>query len=265
MLAHREAGTAVNGNVLLVHGFPESSRMFAPLLEPIAQAGWRAVAPDLVGFGDSEPTGPGRAAWSAQVEALEAFRTAQGLDRVVLVVHDWGGLVGLRWACDHPEAIRALSISDTGFFSDGEWHDLAKTMRTPGAGEELVDQLNPDAVAGLLRAVSSGMTDGALADYTRVVSTPERRAAILELYRSGEFPELAPYDGRLAALGVPTLLLWGADDPFAPVAGAHRFHEEIPGSELVIVEGTGHFVYDDAHERCTEVVLSFLDRVAAQS
>jgi haloalkane dehalogenase len=107
------------------------------------------------------------------------------------------------------------------------------------------------------------MTDEALADYSRVVSTPERRAAILELYRSGEFSELAPYDGRLAALGVPTLLLWGADDPFAPVAGAHRFREEIPGSELVVVEGAGHFVYDDAHERCTEVVLSFLDRVAA--
>jgi len=263
MLAHREAGTAVNGDVLLVHGFPESSRMFAPLLEPIAQAGWRAVAPDLVGFGDSEPAGPGSAAWAAQVEALEAFRQDQGLDRVVLVVHDWGGLIGLRWACDHPEAVRALSISDTGFFSDGEWHDLAKTLRTPGAGEDLVDQLTPDAVAGLLRAVSSGMSDDALADYGRVVSTPQRRAAILELYRSGEFSELAPYDGRLADLGVPTLLLWGADDPFAPVAAAHRFHEEIPGSELIVVEGAGHFVYDDAPERCTDVILSFLDRVAS--
>jgi haloalkane dehalogenase len=107
------------------------------------------------------------------------------------------------------------------------------------------------------------MSDEALADYGRVVSTPERRAAILELYRSGEFSELAPYDGRLADLGVPTLLLWGADDPFAPVAGAHRFHEEIPGSELIVVEGAGHFVYDDAAQRCTEVVLSFLDRVAS--
>jgi haloalkane dehalogenase len=261
MLAHREAGTAENGNVLLLHGFPESSRMFGPLLDPIAQAGWRAVAPDLVGFGETEPTGPGSASWRAQVEAVEAFRTAQGLDDVVLVVHDWGGLIGLRWACDHPGAVRALVISDTGFFADGEWHDLARTMRTPGAGEELVANLTPDAVAGLLRAVSSGMTDEALADYARVVSTPERRAAILELYRSGDFAALAPYQGRLAALGVPTLLLWGADDPFAPVAGAHRFEHEIPGAELVVVEGSGHFVYDDAPDRCAAEIVTFLDRI----
>ena len=263
MLAHREAGAAVNGSVLLLHGFPESSQMYAPLLDPIAQAGWRAVAPDLVGFGDTEPGGPGSATWRAQVEAVEAFRTAQGLDDVVLVVHDWGGLIGLRWACDHPDAVRALVISDTGFFADGQWHDLALAMRTPGTGEQLVDGLTREAFGGLMHGVSAGMTKAAIDAYARVLSTPERRGAILELYRSGEFAELAPYEGRLAALGVPTLLLWGGDDPFAPVAGAQRFRDEIPGAELVVVDGTGHFVYDDAPERCASEVVSFLGRVAA--
>jgi haloalkane dehalogenase len=261
MLAHREAGEAVNGNVLLLHGFPESSHMFAPLLEPIARAGWRAVAPDLVGFGDTEPAGPGSAAWRAQVEAVEAFRSAHGLDQVVLVVHDWGGLIGLRWACEHPEAVRALVISDTGFFADGQWHDLALAMRTPGTGEELVDNLTPEAFAGLMHSVSAGMSDAAIEGYARILSTPERRAAVLELYRSGEFAELEPYEGRLATLGVPTLVLWGGDDPFSPLAGAQRFADEIPGAELVVVEGTGHFVYDDAPERCAAEVVSFLDRV----
>jgi haloalkane dehalogenase len=258
MLAHREAGTAVNGDVLLLHGFPESSRMYAPLLDPIARAGWRALAPDLVGFGDTEPAGAGGASWTAQVEAVEAFRQAQGLERVVLVVHDWGGLVGLRWACDHPDAVRALVISDTGFFSDGQWHDLAVAMRTPGTGEELVDGLTPESFGGLMRAVSTGIDDAAIEAYARLLSTPQRRAAVLELYRSGDFAELAPYEGRLAALGVPTLLLWGADDPFAPLEGAKRFQAEIPGAELVVVEGAGHFVYDDAPERCTQAILSFL-------
>jgi haloalkane dehalogenase len=258
MLAHRESGTATNGDVLLLHGFPQSSQMFAPLLEPIAAAGWRAVAPDLVGFGDSDPSGPGSGAWTAQVEAVEAFRLAQGLDRVVLVTHDWGGLIGLRWACDHPEAVRALVISDTGFFADGQWHDLAATMRTPGAGEELVDGLNRDGFGGLMHAVSSGVTEAGIDDYAKVFATPERRAAILELYRSGEFSELAAYEGQLAALGVPTLVLWGENDPFAPVAGAHRFVAEIPDSELVVVPGTGHFVYDDAPQACADAVVSFL-------
>ena len=56
----------------------------------------------------------------------------------------------------------------------------------------------------------------------------------------------------------PTLLLWGEDDPFAPVAGAHRFQREIPGAEIEIVPGSGHFVYADAPAQCAEAVAAFL-------
>jgi haloalkane dehalogenase len=74
--------------------------------------------------------------------------------------------------------------------------------------------------------------------------------------------KLAAYEGRLAGLGVPTLILWGETDAFAPVAGAHRFHDEIPGSELEILEA-GHFVWEEAPARCAESVLEFLGRLEA--
>src|SRR5687767_8118156 len=131
MLSFRQEGEPTKGDVLLIHGFPESSYMWRELLGPVAAAGWRATAPDLAGFGDSPVDPPGT--WTRHVEAVERFRADAGLQEpLVLVVHDWGGLIGLRWACDHPEAVRALVISDTGFFSDGKWHDLAAAMRTPG-------------------------------------------------------------------------------------------------------------------------------------
>jgi haloalkane dehalogenase len=60
-------------------------------------------------------------------------------------------------------------------------------------------------------------------------------------------------------LGVPTLLLWGESDEFAPIGGAHRFRKEIPGAELVAVEGAGHFVYADEPDRCAAEIVSFLD------
>jgi haloalkane dehalogenase len=81
---------------------------------------------------------------------------------------------------------------------------------------------------------------------------------LLELYRSGDFAKLEPYQGRLAALGVPTLIIWGADDRFSPVAGAHRFHREIPGSELVVIDGAGHFVWDDEPKTAVAAVVAFL-------
>jgi len=133
---------------LLVHGYPESSYMWHAVLPDLAAAGHRALAPDLAGFGDSPPDMPGT--WERHVESLERFRQALDLPPVVLITHDWGSLIGLRWACDHPEAVAALVISDGGFFPDGRWHELAKLMRTEGDGERLIDAYTRDGFVGAL-------------------------------------------------------------------------------------------------------------------
>jgi haloalkane dehalogenase len=259
MLAHREEAPqgAPKGTVLCVHGYPESSYMWRHLLAGAAQAGWRAVAPDLAGFGDSPPDPPGT--WERHVAALDAFHRALDLGPCVLVLHDWGGLIGLRWALDRPEVCRAVVIADSGFFPDGQWHGLAEAMRTHGAGEELIGSLTRDGFTGMLRAVSPAFDDEALAEYWRAFATPEHRRGHLELYRSGDFAKLEPYD--LGALRVPALVLWGADDVFAPVGGAHRFAKELPDARLEVLEGLeglGHFVFDEAPERTTASVLRFL-------
>jgi haloalkane dehalogenase len=248
---------APKGTVLCLHGYPESSYMWRHLLETVADAGWQAVAPDLPGYGDSPYAGSGT--WQAHVDAVDTFHREQELGEVVLVVHDWGGLIGLRWACEHPDLIRALVISNTGFFPDGKWHGMAQALRTPGQGEEIVDGIDRDGFGGMLRAVSPGLDDRSIDEYFKAYGSPERRRGQLELYRSGEFSELEDYD--LAAVGAPALILWGEDDPFAPVAGAHRFAKELPDTELVVVAGAKHFVFDDEPEACSSAVRSFLDRV----
>ena len=258
-LQHREAGTRGDPAVLLVHGYPQSSYMWRGVLPVLAAAGFHAVAPDLAGFGDSEPGADG-GAWEHHVEALERFRRAQGLERVALVVHDGGGLIGLRWACDHPGAAWALGISDTGFFADGRWHGLARTMQTEGKGEELIDGMAEEGFAAMLVQTSSGIGEADAREYFKAFADEPRRRGQLELYRSGDFSQLARYEGCLAGLGVPTLLLWGEDDPFAPVTGAERFLREIPGAELEVIEGTGHFVVDEAPQRYGELLAGFLTR-----
>jgi haloalkane dehalogenase len=257
-LHHREAGEPGNPAVLLVHGYPESSYMWRQILPPLAAAGYHALAPDLPGYGDSEADPPGT--WERHVEALERFHAAQGLGAVTLVVHDWGGLIGLRWACDHPDAVAALVISDTGFFSDGKWRGPGEILRTEGQGEQFVHGVDREGFGAMLASVSTGITPDAVDEYFKAFGDEARRTGQLELYRSGDFEKLEPYEGKLAALGVPTLLLWGADDFAAPVAGAHRFEREIPGSELVVLEDTGHFVVEDAPDRYAEELVRFLRR-----
>jgi haloalkane dehalogenase len=262
-IAYREALPAENADdapvALLVHGYPESSYMWRAVLSALAEAGWRAIAPDLLGFGDTPADPP--ATWERQVEAIERLRTGLGIERCALVVHDWGGLIGLRWACDHPEVPTAIVISSTGFFSDGKWHGMAQALRTEGQGEQLVEAIDRDGFGAVLKQSSRGMKDDALDEYFKAYGDPERRRGQLELYRSGDFEKLEPYEGKLAALGVPVLRLWGEDDPFAPVAGAKRFEAELPDTRLTVIEGAGHFVVEDEPERYAQEVVDFLRSV----
>jgi len=261
-LSYREAvppAGAEGDPVLLVHGFPQSSRMWVGLMEALAAAGRRSVAPDLYCLGDS--TDPGPATYERNREALAELVAGLDLGPVALVVHDWGGFVGLSWACEHPELVSAMVISDAGFFSYGRWHGIAEAIRASG-GEALVEAIDRDGFAAMLRGEGARFSDADIEAYWQPFESGRGRAATVEFYRSMDMEKLAPYDGRLAELGKPTLLLWGAEDRFAPVSGAHRLHGEIPGSELVIVDDAGHFVFETAAERCVEAVTEFLSRTS---
>jgi len=256
-LAFREQGEGPTA--LLVHGYPNSSFLFRDLLPAVAQAGFRAVAPDLLGYGDSELEGK-QGTWGDHVEALTAFIDEHDLAPLVLIVHDWGGLIALRWACEHPDAVRGLVLMSTGFFADGKWHGFAQAMRS-GQVDEMFESMDRDGFAGILQQAEPNAAPDALDEYWKGFSTPERRRAGLALYKSGNFEELAPYQGKLAELGVPTLILWGAKDDYAPVATAHRFAKEIPHAELVILDDAGHFVTEDEPERIAQEVGRFLRSV----
>ena len=258
-VAWREArpdGAPTGDAVVCLHGFPESSHMWSGLLEALAGAGRRALAPDLYALGDSADFGP--ATFENSLARFGEWIEERALGRVAIVVHDWGGFVGLAWACEHPDRVAALVISDAGFFADGKWHGMAEAMRSD-QGEALVGGLERDGFGAMLNAGGQVFDDAAIDAYWAPFADAGRgQRATLEFYRSMDFEKLAPWQGKLGELGAPTLLLWGADDPFAPLAGAHRFEREIPGARLVAIEGAGHFVIDEQPERCIAEITGFL-------
>jgi haloalkane dehalogenase len=259
-IAYREAlpdtWDGTGHTALFVHGYPTSSYLWRNVLPAVAAAGCRAVAPDLPGFGDSPADLPGT--WERQVANLERFRQALGLDRVILGVHDWGGLIGLRWACDNPSAVEALVITDTGFFPDGRWHGMAKTMRTEGEGEQVLANVNRDLFAMALRQISPGLPDDAVDEFFKAYGDEDRKRNQLDLYRSGDFEKLEPYRGKLTALGVPARIVWGAKDEFAPIGGAYRFVKELPDAELVVLDDAGHFLMEDEPDRVAREITAFV-------
>jgi haloalkane dehalogenase len=265
-IAYREVAPAgwdeTAPTALFVHGYPTSSYLWRNILPAVAATGCRAVAPDLPGFGDSPPVLPGT--WEQQVENLDRFRRALGLERVILGVHDWGGLIGLRWACDNPSAVAALVITDTGFFPDGRWHGMAKTLRTEGEGEALMENLNRELFGGFMRQVSPSLTDDAIDEFWKAYADADRRRGHLDMYRSGDFSKLEAYRGKLTALGVPATIIWGAKDEFAPIGGAYRFAKELPGTDPVVLEDAGHFLMEDEPERVAREIAAFVTAVARE-
>jgi len=260
-IAYREAvpdGPETGAPVVCVHGFPESSRMWVPLIEALSAAGRRGLAPDLYGFGDSTDFGPatfenGRERFAEWIEAL-------GLDSVALTVHDWGGFIGLSWACDHPDRVDALVVSNTGFFADGKWHGMAKLLRSE-QGEEIIGALDRDGFSALMNSngeiFDRDDLDAYWAPFAGTANVRGQRAT-LDFYRSMDMEKLEPWQGKLAEVAGPTLLVWGADDRFAPLAGAKRFEGEIPGAKLVAIDGAGHFVFDERPDVAVPAAVEFL-------
>lgn len=259
--SYREWGGQNSQTLLCLHGNPTSSYLWRHLGEGLGDS-LHVLAPDLPGQGDSE-IGGRAGTWEELEQFVEDFAGAVGLKEFDLVLHDWGGLIGFRWLFDHShrlENLQRLVISDTGFFvlDNSAWHSLAKIWRTPDEGEAWMDALTFEQFRGGMLASAPALTEEAVAEYWKSFATPERRAAKLVLYRSGDFEKIKPYDGKLRTLICPTLILWGENDPYIPPAAAHQFHDQIPNAHLHILPGTGHFLWEEAPDKTVQLVREFL-------
>jgi len=259
MLHAREAGDRACPLALCLHGWPGSSYMWRHVLPAIADAGWCGVAPDLPGFGDS-PLEDSDGTWEAHVRALDAFVAALPAQPEALVLHDWGGFIGLRWALDVGLRPRALVLSGTGFFARSRWHGLGDTLRGP-MGERMLVGMTQGTFSSMLRAACPAAGEEMVEECWKSVADEPRRRAVLALLRSGDFEKLASYEPRLPELAAPTLLLWGANDRYAPVKTAHRFARVLSDHRLVVVEDAGHFVFEEQPRRTAAEAGDFLRAV----
>jgi pimeloyl-ACP methyl ester carboxylesterase len=246
------ASGAADAPALYLHGVPTSSEDWLAFLE---QSG--GLAPDLPGFGRSGK--PGNLTYTIDEYAsfIERFLDTIEVERVRMLVHDWGA-VGLAFAQAHPERVERLVVTNAIPFLPGyHWHRTARMWRTPVLGEIAMGATTRRVMRRSTR--ESNVTPGPLPEawIDSVMSHFDQgtQRAILRLYRSSPSEALARAGEHLSRLEMPSLVLWGMQDPYIPKRFASEYAQALPDSELVELADAGHwwwFDRPDAIERVTD-------------
>jgi pimeloyl-ACP methyl ester carboxylesterase len=251
--------------VVFVHGNPGSSDDWEPLADAVGATGLRAVAFDLPDFGETiAPAGFEHSAFG-YAAFVDAALAALGIEHAHLVLHDFGGPIGLAWAATHAERIAGITLIDIGILPGYKWHRMARIWRTPVLGElfqatatrrafrTIIDRSEP---RGLPRPFVERMFD----QYDR-----RTKRAVLKLYRATDEPG-APEPQLVAALTAadpPALVIWGGGDPYLPSSYAERQREFLSRAEVHVLPHSGHWPFVDDPTAVESLLLDFLARVAA--
>lgn len=254
--------------VVFVHGNPGSADDWERLAGAVAAGtGKRALAFDLPDFGETiAPDG-----FEHHVAGYAAFLgeavSELGVERVHLVIHDFGGPIGLVWAMTHPDALASITLIDTGLMPGYRWHILARVWRTPVVGEAL----QASASRSFFRfMVNLGEPQGLPREFVeRMYDHYDRRTrqAVLKLYRATPDPGGMSESliGLFRPRDVPALVIWGEDDAYLPSSYAHRQHEAFPSADVHVLPASGHWPFADAPETVERLLVEFLQRVEAKA
>jgi pimeloyl-ACP methyl ester carboxylesterase len=252
----RSAPTAAgHAPVLYVHGVPTSSDDWLPFL---ARTG--GLAPDLLGFGRSGKGGQNDYSLEGIARFVERFLDeVVGVERVRLVVHDWGA-AALAFAVRRPERIERLVILNAVPLLPGyRWHRVARLWRTRFLGEIAMGlTLPPTMRRALAPAFAGGQVPDEFVEAAMRHFDQGTQRAILRLYRSAPEELLAAAGRDLSSVGAPALIGWGARDPFISSRFGERYAAELPRGELVLVEDAGHWPWLDRPDLIDRIA-TFLD------
>jgi len=246
--------------VLCFHGEPSWSYLYRHMLERLVESGQRVVCPDLVGFGRSDkPTDQGWYTYDRHCETVTKHLDALDLDEVTVVVQDWGGPIGLRWAVENPDRVARLVILNTGLFT-------GRVSKGFMAWREFAER-TPDLPIGMIiqGATTTDLPPEVVAAYEAPFPTPESKAG------AQRFPLLVPLAAdeegvaemqatraALSGWDKPALIAFSDTDPVFPYPKAgERFTELIPtAGEQVRIEGAAHFLQEDRGREIADAMLT---------
>lgn len=256
--------------VVLVHGTPTWSFLYRHLIAGLSRT-HRVIAPDHLGFGLSEKPEQAPYRPADHARRLAALLGHLDLGPVTLVVHDFGGPIGLSYAVEQPRKVSAIVLFNTWMWSLADDRTVQRASRLAGGalGSLLYRRLNfsPRVLIPMVFGDRSKLTREIHRHYVRAFPSSRERTApwvlARELAGSAEWYD-SLWRRRAVLAAKPALLLWGMRDPAFGARALARWQEALPNAELETFATAGHFVQEEAGASLVDRVASFVARATAQ-
>ncbi len=268
-LFYREAGPKDAPTIVLLHGFPSSSRGYT-MLTPLLATHYHVVAPDFPGFGQSDMPSPSVYGYTFDhlAETINALLEQLKIARYTLYLFDYGAPVGYRIAQAHPERVHALIVQNGNAYKEGlgpKWAKIAEFWADPKRHPEIVSAfLSYEATKQRHLAGTSHPEaydpDDWNDEFSHLARPGQReiQAALLYDYRTN-VAAYSDWQAWLRKHKPPTLVVWGANDPSFVAAGATAYRADLPDAEIHLLDA-GHFALDEKNDEIARLILDFMAR-----
>lgn len=256
VLAYDSTGSSEDV-LLLIHGHPFNRSMWEPQTGALQNAGWRVVAPDLRGYGDSAVV-PGITTLSAFADDLVGLMDGLGIKRVVVGGLSMGGQVAMQFSQSYPERVRGLLLAATfprAETAAGKEERLRTADRIVNEG---MRSYAHELLQKLMAAESIRSHPATAIAVLKMMLDTNPLGAAAALRGRAERPD---YESTLAGVEVPAVVVVGSEDAYTTRHDAHRMQTLLPLGELVWLEGIGHMPNLEAVEPFNEAVIALLGRV----
>ncbi len=263
----REAGPKHAPTIVLLHGFPSSSREFDTLI-PLLATRYHLIAPDFPGFGQSESPPPSSYDYTFDnlAKTINALLEQLEINTYAFFLHDYGGPIGFRIMSAHPQRLQALIIQNANVYTEGlgaKWAGIAQYWADPKAHPDVFDAFVSFLATEQRHTLGTSHPErynpDTWTDEYAHLSKPGQReiqAALLYDYRTNVVSYPA-WQAWLRAHKPPTLVVWGRNDPSFIGAGGEAFKRDLPDAEIHLLDA-GHFALDEKNDEIASLILAFL-------